>query len=161
VNAKTQSASSGLLPTFLGVSVAMLVCAGVLIVGLAVRPAGGLGLPAGYHVVHVTLDDYRVGMPAGTVPAGNDVFVVTNHGKIPHELVAFRTKNANARLPLRKNKEVDEESTQIVDSVDTGSALAPGETRLVTATLEAGSYVGVCNLPNHYQLGMHTPFTVK
>ena len=31
----------------------------------------------------------------------------------------------------------------------------------MTATLAAGNYVVVCDVPGHYQLGMHAAFIVK
>jgi uncharacterized cupredoxin-like copper-binding protein len=158
---KPQSQMGALMPTMLGVCVAMLACAGLLIVGLAVRPAGGLTVPKGSHVFHVTENEYGIQFPSGPIPSGNVVFIVTDKGTIPHELVVFQTKSATAPLPLRKNGEVDEESSQLSDVMDSGSALVPGETRILTATLDPGTYVAVCNLPTHYQFGMHIAFVVK
>jgi uncharacterized cupredoxin-like copper-binding protein len=45
--------------------------------------------------------------------------------------------------------------------MDSGSSLAPGETRVLGANLDPGTYVIVCNLPGHYRLGMHQTITVK
>jgi uncharacterized cupredoxin-like copper-binding protein len=73
----------------------------------------------------------------------------------------FKTANANARLPLRKNGSLDEESPAIEGVMDFGSSLAPGETRVLGANLDPGSYVIVCNLPAHFRLGMHQTITVK
>jgi uncharacterized cupredoxin-like copper-binding protein len=73
----------------------------------------------------------------------------------------FKTANANARLPLRKNGSLDEESPAIEGVMDSGSSLAPGETRVLGANLDPGSYVIVCNLPAHFRLGMHQTITVK
>jgi uncharacterized cupredoxin-like copper-binding protein len=160
MNRNPRSATGAMLPTLLGVCVAMLVCAALLIAGLAGRPAGGLSVPRGSHVIHVTENEYGIHL-SGPIPAGNVVFVVTNTGTIAHELVVFQTKSETAPLPLRKNRELDEESDKISDVMDSGSAMAPGETRLLTATLDPGTYVAVCNLPAHFQLGMRTPFAVK
>ena len=154
------SRSVSLAPTFLGVAIAMLVVAAVLIVGLAVRPAGGLAVPTGAHVMHVQEFDYGFRMPTTPIPAGQLIIVDKNVGKIPHELVMFKTESATAPLPLRKNGEVDEESSKLEDVIDSGSALAPGETRILTATLDPGTYVIVCNLPLHYGFGMHQLITV-
>jgi uncharacterized cupredoxin-like copper-binding protein len=56
---------------------------------------------------------------------------------------------------------LDEESPAIEGVMDSGSSLAPGETRVLGANLDPGSYVIVCNLPAHFRLGMHQTITVK
>ena len=45
----------------------------------------------------------------------------------------------------------------VVAKIDT---VAPGSTQTVNAQLEPGNYVIICNVPGHYQLGMHAGFTV-
>jgi hypothetical protein len=155
-----QTPTRALLPTFLGVSVVMLVVAAVLIVGLARRPSGGLHIPPGYQVIHVTEESYGIQLPSASIPSGNVVFVDTNRGPIAHELVVFKLESASSTLPLLPDKSVDEDPDRIEAVVDSGSALAPGETRLLTGDLEPGSYMVVCNLAGHYQLGMQTPLTV-
>ena len=142
-----------MLPTFLGVAVALLACSALIIVGLLQRPAGGLSIPTGSRVIHVDEFDYGFRIPAGPLPAGNVVFVDTNRGSIPHELVMFKTNKGATKLPLRKDGSVDEENAAIEDVLDSGSALVPGETRILSATLDPGSYVIVCNLPTHSASG--------
>ena len=161
MSATTKTQSLSLLPTFFGVAVALLACSALLIVGLAQRPAGGLSIPTGSRVIHVDEFDYGFRVPAGPLPAGNVVVVDTNRGSIPHELVMFKTEKGATKLPLRKDGSVDEESSAIEDVLDSGSALAPGETRILSASLDPGSYVIVCNLPAHFGLGMNSPITVK
>jgi uncharacterized cupredoxin-like copper-binding protein len=116
-------------------------------------------VPKGSNVVHVSEFDYGFKID-GNITKGNVVLVDTNRGTIPHELVMFKT-GASKPLPLRKNKELDEESSLLEGVIDSGSALAPGETRILTGTLDPGTYVIVCNLPAHFQLGMHDNVTVK
>ena len=157
----SRSKTVNLTPTFLGVAIALLLCATLIIVGLVQRPAGGLGVPPGSHVVHVDEFDYGFRMPSGPLPAGEIVLVDTNRGSIPHELVMFKTANANAKMPMRKDGDVDEESSSLEAVMDSGSSLAPGESRIITAELEPGTYVIVCNLPAHFRLGMHQLVTVK
>ncbi len=147
--------------TILGVSVGLLACAIVLIVGLAVRPAGGLSLPTGYHVVHVDEFDAHFQADETTIPAGNVMFVDANRGTIPHEFVLFKTDQAARRLPLRADRGVDEDASSLEDVADSGSSLAPGETRLMTADLDPGHYALVCNLAGHYQAGMRLDITVR
>jgi uncharacterized cupredoxin-like copper-binding protein len=157
----THTPARSLAPTFLGVTAALLVCAVLIIGGLVARPAGGLKLPTGYTVVHVDEFDYGFHIPAGPLPSGKVLFVDTNRGSIPHELVMFKTASATAALPMRKDGDLDEDSSKLENVVDSGSALAPGESRVMSADLEPGSYLIVCNLPSHLKLGMHEAVTVK
>ena len=151
--------STKTLPTLFGSALVLLACSALLIVGLAGRPANGLAVPTGSRVVHVSEFDYGFKVD-GNITKGNVVLVDTNRGTMPHELVMFKTDAAKS-LPLRKNKELDEESPSIEAVIDSGSALAPGETRILTGTLDPGHYVIVCNLPGHFQFGMHHDVIVK
>ncbi len=74
----------------------------------------------------------------------------------------FKTDRPADNLPLKPAGTADEDSDLLEAVVDSGSALAPGETRLLTANLDAGHYVLVCNLPpDHYKAGMRLDITVK
>lgn len=151
-----------LMPTFLAVAVVMLIVATILIVGLAGRRTGGVSLPPGYNVVHVTESTYGIQLANTTLPAGNTLFVDKNIGSIPHEFVLFETDRRADNLPLKPDGTADEDSPLLEDDADSGSALTAGETRLLTAKLEPGHYVLVCNLPpNHYKAGMRIDITVK
>jgi uncharacterized cupredoxin-like copper-binding protein len=152
----------GLMPTFLVVSTVLLAVAIMLITGLAMRPAGGIPVPKGYHVVHVTLAEWSITGTPATLAAGDYEFVITNHGTIPHELVMWATKEPAAALPRRADGSVNEDSSALESVLDTGSSLMPGETRIVFANLTAaGHYSMACNLPTHYQSGMRADLTVK
>ncbi|MDQ1379672.1 MAG: hypothetical protein QOG65_2595 [Actinomycetota bacterium] len=159
--AEHTSSGVNLLPTFLGVAVALLVCATVLIIGLAGRSTGGLKMPAGYNVVQVQEFTYGFRLPSTTLPAGNNLFVDHNTASIPHEFVIFKTNDPGDQLPLAPDQTVKEDSTALEDVVDSGTDIPPGDTRLMAADLAPGHYVLVCNLPGHYQGGMHVDITVK
>jgi uncharacterized cupredoxin-like copper-binding protein len=150
-----------LVPTFLGVAVVLLVASTLLIIGLASRSTGGLKIPTGTNVVHVQEFTYGFRLASTTLPAGNNVFVDDNQGAIPHEFVIFKTDAPAAQLPLKADKSVDEDSKALEDDVDSGSDIPAGTTRILAANLEPGHYALVCNLPGHYQLGMHVDITVK
>jgi uncharacterized cupredoxin-like copper-binding protein len=152
---------NGLGATVIVVMAVMLACGVALIVDLAMRPLGALDVPKGYHAVHVRLTDYAISAPTRLV-AGNYEFVVTNRGTVSHELVMWATKDRAAALPLRKDGSVDEESDALEGVLDSGSSLAPGESRILYADLTApGHYALVCNLPDHYHLGMHLDLTAN
>ena len=156
-----RSSSVDLMPTFLGVAITLLIVATILIIGLARRHTG-VSLPRGYTVVDVSEFSYGIQLKNTTIPAGNTLFVDKNTASIPHELVLFKTDRRAADLPLKADGTADENSSLLEDDADTGSALEPGETRLLAANLEPGHYVLVCNLPpNHYKAGMRLDITVK
>jgi uncharacterized cupredoxin-like copper-binding protein len=156
-----RSSGANLLPTFLGVAIALLVCATVLIIGLAGRSTGGLDIPAGYNVVKLDEFTYGFKLATLTLPAGNNLFVDHNTATIPHEFVIFKTDDPADHLPLETDKTVEEDAPGLETVVDSGSDIPSGQTRLLSADLEPGHYVLVCNLPGHYQGGMRVDITVK
>jgi uncharacterized cupredoxin-like copper-binding protein len=158
---QAQSSSTSVAPTIVGVLVLLLACAVAAVVALETRPSGGLGVPKGTHVVHVDERDFAIHLSEVTLAPGQYVFVDKNHGPSPHELVLWKTADAADRLPLRTNRRVNEDSPTLASALDSGSSLNPGETRLLTTTLDPGHYVIVCNLPGHYVAGMHADITVK
>ncbi len=155
-----ESSSVSLLPTFLGVSLALLVCAVIIIIGLAGRSTGGLKIPAGYNVVKVEEFSYGFRLPTN-LPAGNTLFVADNTATIPHEFVIFKTDVPADQLPLGDDKDVVEDSPLLETAVDSGSDIPAGTKRLLAADLEPGHYALVCNLPGHYGLGMRLDLTVQ
>ena len=154
-------AFAAVAPTIVGVLVVVLACAIVFVVALATRPSGGLAVPKGVHVVYIDEHDFGIQVPDVTIPPGHYVFVDTNHGPSPHELVMWKTAEPADKLPTRSNHRVNEDSPTLTSALDSGSSLNPGETRLLTTTLDPGHYVIVCNLPGHYMAGMHVDITVK
>src|SRR5712691_106000 len=103
-------AFAAVAPTIVGVLVVVLACAIVIVVALVARPSGGLAVPKGSHVVYVDERDFDIHLPEVTLPAGHYVFVDTNHGPSPHELVMWKTTERADQLPLRSNRRVNEDS---------------------------------------------------
>ncbi len=143
------------------IAMTLLALAIVIIVALATRPSGGITVPRGSRVLRVDERDFHIEFPSTTLTAGNYLFVDTNHGASAHELVMWKTSARADRLPLDKDGRVNEDSSALESVLDSGSSLRPGETRILTATLEPGHYVLVCNLPGHYRAGMHLNITVQ
>lgn len=119
--------------------------------------SGGDGTSGGGGV-GVTLADYSVTLDSTSLSAGDVTFNVTNDAGQVHEFVVVKTDLAEDALPLVEG-DVDEESTEI-SPVDEIEDIEPGTSPSLAATLEAGSYVALCNLPGHYGQGMHASFTV-
>ncbi|MEX2375173.1 MAG: plastocyanin/azurin family copper-binding protein [Dehalococcoidia bacterium] len=107
--------------------------------------------------VAATLNEWDIVVDVVTVPAGEVTFDVENAGAIPHELVVVRTDLAEDGLPVADGRVVESE----IDIVGEVEEFAAGTTESGTFSLEAGSYVLICNIPAHYTQGMHTPFTVE
>jgi len=123
--------------------------------------------PGGGTTVNVTLQEFAVVPDAATAPAGDITFVVTNDGPDDvHEFVIIKTDLDPGDLPVDEHGAVTEagEGMEVIDEIED---IAVGDTAEVTATLEAGTYVLICNiydeteLEAHYAEGMRIAFTVE
>jgi uncharacterized cupredoxin-like copper-binding protein len=127
--------------------------------GASSSGTGSSGGGGGGTTVDVTLTEFEVTMSTTDVPAGEVTFNVTNEGTVEHEFVVFQTDLAEDALPEASDApEVNEDDPQLT-SMGEVEDVAPGESKSFTATLEAGSYVGICNVETHYDSGMHIDFT--
>lgn len=113
--------------------------------------------------INGTEKDFSISLSKSSASAGDVKFHVTNNGKQTHEFVIFKTNLAEGSLPTTKEKGavIVNESGPGVTHVDEIPGINPGDSKDLTVNLKAGKYVIICNLPGHYQLGMHTTFTVK
>ena len=100
--------------------------------------------------------DFSIGLSAASPPAGSVTFNISNEGPSTHEFVIIKTDDAPDTLPVKDN-EVQEDGLNVVDEQED---IAPSTTGVLQTNLGAGSYVIICNLPAHYESGMHTAFTV-
>lgn len=73
-----------------------------------------------------------------------------------HNFVVYRTELAPAQLPVEGGLVIEGDAVDEVGRID---EVAPGASQSLTLELERGVYVVVCNLPGHYELGMHAAFT--
>ncbi len=119
-------------------------------------PAAG-ETPAAATTVDVGLKEFEVNPAQDTVDAGTLTFSVSNDGAIPHNFLAIKTDLASDALPTA-NAQVDEGQVDVVASIP---EYAAGETEEVSVDLELGSYVLICNVAGHYDLGMRAGFTVE
>ena len=139
---------------------------GLLAVGCSSDEGGG---SEGGGSVDVTLQEFAVIPSASSIGAGEVTFEATNEGpNDPHELVVFATDLAPDALPTREDGGVDEEG-EGVTMIGEIEEFPVGETQSATFTLDAGSYVLICNLveeeegglESHYLEGMRVGFTVE
>jgi uncharacterized cupredoxin-like copper-binding protein len=119
--------------------------------------------------VDVTVQEFAVIPAESSAPAGDVTFDVTNEGPDDvHEFVVFKTDLAPDALPTAADGSVDEEG-EGVELIDEIEDIAVGDTPTLTVTLDAGSYVFICNIVQeeggetiaHYQQGMRVAFTVE
>jgi mono/diheme cytochrome c family protein/uncharacterized cupredoxin-like copper-binding protein len=105
-----------------------------------------------------------------SAPAGNVTFVVKNTGTIEHEMVVLKTNMPFDQLPVVDAGDppapVKTGGNKVDEGANVGETgdpnLKPGDTRTFTIKhMAAGRYVLVCNLANHYRMGMRAAFTVR
>ncbi len=117
---------------------------------------GSLGPPTG---ISTTLNEWSIVLPSYELAAGASNFNVTNEGVILHNVIFVRTDLAPDALPVDDTILVVDETA--VDVIARSADLVTGETDKVAVELSAGSYVLVCNIPTHYDLGMFVGITVE
>jgi uncharacterized cupredoxin-like copper-binding protein len=131
----------------------------------ATSASASAGGGAGATTVNVTLKEFEIVPDVTSAPAGDITFHVTNEGPDDvHEFVVFKTDLAPESLPTAEDGSVDEEGegVEIKDEIED---IPVGESQDVTISLDAGSYVLICNIVEedevHFTLGMRTSFTVE
>ncbi len=123
----------------------------------------------GAATVDVLLSEFLVEPDPSTAPAGDVTFAVSNEGEEVHEFVIVKTDLAADALPTQDDGSFDEEGegVEVVDEIEDIAAGTDGE---VTANLETGGYILLCNLveeeesgetESHYEEGMHAAFAVE
>lgn len=127
----------------------------------AVGAVGGASThaePAAASTVGVWLKEWKGITSAKVVRAGKVTFVVSNIGKIEHELVVIRTNRAPDALLVQAG-----EASEAGSRGEVGP-LRPLVADHLTLTLQPGRYVLVCNLDDdggHYEHGMFASLTVR
>jgi hypothetical protein len=115
------------------------------------------GPNASATVVDVTLLDFEVIAEPSSTTSGPVTFEVITSGT--HSFSVLRTELPADDLPTLPGGNADVTSSDI-EVVEFTAPLPPGETTSVPVDLSAGNYVLICNLVNHYSLGMYAGFTV-
>ncbi len=107
--------------------------------------------------VGVTLKEFGVTLAQPWAPAGAVTFSVQNSGLIPHELVVVKSDLPVDKLPQFQQKLVEETKVEVVSKTAPFDA---GQKQEITATLQPGKYILLCNVASHYISGMFTGFEV-
>ena len=111
--------------------------------------------PTGSQVV-AELADSKITVNVQNVKAGTIKIGVRNLGTMEHSFVVLKTDVPQDKLP------VDGASAKAKEDGKVGeiASIPAGKSAAVTLELSPGKYVFICNIASHYQLGMHTGFTV-
>jgi len=124
---------------------------------------GGGGDPT---AVDVTLQEWAIVPSTASAPAGDLTFAVSNEGPNDiHEFVVLKTDLDPGDLPTDEAGAVTEdgEGIEVIDEIED---IPVGESQDLSVTLEAGSYVLICNIYDedeneaHYAMGMRAAFEV-
>ena len=102
------------------------------------------------------LADYKITANVPSVKAGKVKIGVRNVATMEHSFQVLKTDLPHDKLP------VDGASAKAKEDGKVGEipSIAAGTSAAVTLDLQPGKYVFICNIASHYQLGMHTGFTV-
>src|SRR6266568_617239 len=111
--------------------------------------------PTGSQIV-AELADNKITVNVSSVKAGTTKIGVRNLGTMEHSFVVLKTDLQPDKLP------VDGASAKAKEDGKVGEipSIPAGKSAAVTVDLTPGKYVFICNIAGHYQLGMHTGFTV-
>jgi uncharacterized cupredoxin-like copper-binding protein len=109
--------------------------------------------------VTVNLTDSGIQLSSSTATTASDItFHIKNtSGSETHEFVVIQTDlPADQLLPGADNKLDEEKLTSMGEKGD----ILFGQGADLVLKLPVGHYLLICNLPGHYQAGMHSAFTV-
>ena len=106
-----------------------------------------------------TESEWKIQLSNDTVSSGENTFRINNAGTQEHEFVVIRTDVAADKLPV-ENGEVTLDASGL-SAIGKKQGIAAGQTVDLPLTLTTGTYVLICNIPGHYQQGMHVELTVR
>ena len=111
--------------------------------------------------IQVTATEMKFELSQSTVPAGPVEFVVTNKGKMPHEMEVVKTDLTVDKLPVTSDGRLDtDKAGKEIGEIEEDD-LKSGTTKTLKVNLTPGKYLIVCNLPGHFKAGMRTYLTVQ
>jgi uncharacterized cupredoxin-like copper-binding protein len=111
----------------------------------------------------LTNTPFSITLSQDTAPAGRQVIAVSNEGSVGHNFWIIDTDLSADDLPVTNNV-VDTEALDVVVNsgiATDGEDIQPGGQIEVQASLDPGTYVIICNVPDHYTAGMQAELTVQ
>lgn len=128
--------------------------AGVLLLALFTACAP---TTSGATPLQVTLHDDGIVLGGARVPSGRTALEISNVGELVHEVEVFSGATEGRVLPVRSSV-ADTTGLTLIDEVE--DILVESNASLVV-DLAPGTYLVMCNLPEHYQTGMWAFLTVE
>jgi uncharacterized cupredoxin-like copper-binding protein len=112
--------------------------------------------PSGAQVVAEETDN-KITVNVQSTKPGSVKIGVRNLGTQEHSFVVLKTDLPPDKIP------VDAASAKAKEDGKVGEikSIPAQKSAALTLDLSPGKYVFICNIPAHYQLGMHTGFTVE
>lgn len=109
--------------------------------------------------VEVGLSTFGIALSSDVIKPGKVTFVVKNNATDQtHELLVAQPDHPRDQIPVEAGAiQFSEDSLNVLGEVED---IDSGAIKRLTLELTPGRYVLVCNLPGHYQGGMHAEFTV-
>lgn len=107
--------------------------------------------------LNAELSDFKIILDRASVPAGHIVLGIRNHAAMTHEVKVIRTDVAPDKLPIDGGTAKVQEDGKAGELLNIGG----GASRKLVLDLAPGSYVVLCNIAGHYQLGMRAGLEVK
>lgn len=131
----------------------------LLVIALAAAACGAAAPEADPEQGEIVVEmrEYVVPLSSAEVRAGTVTFLVRNRGSLAHNFVVLRTDLASGDLPVDQQSQTAEEEGRVGELEE----IAPGRSGQLRLELEPGDYVLICNVPTHYDLGMHIELTVR
>jgi uncharacterized cupredoxin-like copper-binding protein len=103
------------------------------------------------------LSDFKIVSDHPTVAAGRNVFAIRNRASMLHEVKVIKTDLEVDKLPVDGSTAKAKEDGKVGELLN----ISAGASRKLVLDLVPGSYVLICNVAGHYQLGMRTALEVK
>jgi uncharacterized cupredoxin-like copper-binding protein len=113
------------------------------------------------HRVNVTTSEMTFRLSQSDIPAGNIDFIVTNAGRIAHEMSVIRTNFSPNQLPVTQNGLLDQQKAGEKVGEINAQELKGRATKVLSLNLTPGKYLIVSNPPGQFQGAMKAIFVVK
>ncbi len=113
-------------------------------------------LPSDVNVI-IDLKEYAITLSVASVKAGAVKFGIRNNGTMVHDFDLIKTDLAPDKLPIdvgSAKARADGLTKQMIN-------IAANRSTTLSADLAPGSYVIICNVAGHYQLGMRVALKVN
>ena len=132
--------------------------ASLVLLAASIASCGGApeAAPTDSQVV-AEMTDYKIAVNVPGAKAGKIKIGVRNLAAMEHSFEVIKTDLPPDKLP------VDGASAKAKEDGKVGEikSIPAGKSASVTVDLQPGKYAFICNIAGHYQLGMHTGFTVE